>query len=148
MNIQPRHGRSRTPGGFTLIELMIVVAVVAILAAIAYPSYQEYLRKARRAQAKADLVELAQMAERHHTVNNSYATWGTAMPFESSPRTGTEHYSLEAATDAGSFTLTATPTSASQASDRCGVLEIDQTGRKTHSKGTDAECEFGTLAEE
>ena len=43
-------------GGFTLIELMIVVAVLAILAAIAFPSYQEHVRKARRAQAKADLV--------------------------------------------------------------------------------------------
>ena len=54
--------------GFTLIELMIVVAVVAILATIAMPSYQEHVRKSRRAQAKADLVELAQQLERHHTV--------------------------------------------------------------------------------
>ncbi|MDW7601742.1 prepilin-type N-terminal cleavage/methylation domain-containing protein, partial [Stenotrophomonas maltophilia] len=58
----------RLARGFTLIELMIVVAVVAILAAIAYPSYSEHVRKSRRAQAKADLVEYAQLAERFHTV--------------------------------------------------------------------------------
>ncbi|MCC4620365.1 type IV pilin protein, partial [Xanthomonas cassavae CFBP 4642] len=61
--------------GFTLIELMIVVAVVGILAAVAYPSYAEHIRKSRRAQAKADLVEYAQMAERSHTTNNTYASF-------------------------------------------------------------------------
>ena len=58
-----RMAAKRAPG-FTLIELMIVVAVVAILVAIAYPSYQEQIRKSRRAQAKADLVEYAGLAER------------------------------------------------------------------------------------
>ena len=42
--------------GFTLIELMIVVAVVGILSAIAYPSYQEYVAKGRRADGKAAAV--------------------------------------------------------------------------------------------
>ena len=72
--------------GFTLIELMIVVAVVAILAAIAVPSYQEQVRKSRRAQAKADLVEYAQMAERFFTVNNTYV--GFTLPTTQSPREG------------------------------------------------------------
>ena len=62
----------RAGAGFTLIELMIVVAVVAILAAIAVPSYQEQVRKSRRAQAKADIVEYVQMAERFFTVNNTF----------------------------------------------------------------------------
>ena len=59
--------------GFTLIELMIVVAVVAILAAVAYPSYQDSVQKTRRADAKAALERAAGLQERFFTENNSYA---------------------------------------------------------------------------
>lgn len=117
--------------GFTLIELMIVVAVVAILASIAVPSYQEQIRKSRRAQAKADLVEYAGLAERYFTVNNSYA--GFTLPTTQSPREGTTaRYTLTpsgAFTTTTSFTLTATPQGA-QADDRCGTLSITNTGLK------------------
>lgn len=127
--------------GFTLIELMIVVAVVAILAAIAYPSYVEHVRKSRRAQAKADLVELAQLAERHHTVNNSYI--GFDLPFEHSPReaTATAWYdiSMEPAATQSAFTLVATAKN-DQTKDRCGNLSLNQTGVKAASKGSLAEC--------
>lgn len=79
--------------GFTLIELMITVAVVAILAAVAVPTYQDQVRKSRRAQAKADLVEYSQMAERFHTVQNTYQ--GFALPSTRSPREGaTAWYTL------------------------------------------------------
>lgn len=61
-------------GGFTLIELMIVVLVVAILAAIAYPSYQDSVRKARRADGKELLMRVAQAQERHFTRFGRYAT--------------------------------------------------------------------------
>ena len=46
--------------GFTLIEVMIVVAIVGILSAIAYPSYQEYVRRGHRAEARAGLLQAAQ----------------------------------------------------------------------------------------
>ena len=51
--------------GFTLVEVMIVVAIVGILASIAYPSYQESVRKGRRAQARTALSELVQQQERY-----------------------------------------------------------------------------------
>lgn len=64
--------------GFTLIELMIVVAVVGILATIAYPSYQEYMRKAKRAEGRTALMELLQQQERYMTQNNTYLAVATA----------------------------------------------------------------------
>lgn len=64
--------------GFTLIEIMIVVAIVAILATIAYPSYQESVRKARRAEAKAALLEVMQQQERYYTQHNTYIAFSSA----------------------------------------------------------------------
>ena len=122
----------RLQRGFTLIELMIVVAVVGILAAIAIPSYQDSVRKSRRAQAKADLVEYAQMAERWFTVNNSYAAF--ALPADRE----TPQYDIQVNAAATTFTLTATPEDG-QAEDRCGTLTINQAGVKTHSTSVPAQ---------
>jgi type IV pilus assembly protein PilE len=121
---------SRKMGGFTLIELMIVVAIIAILAAIAYPSYTEYVRKSRRAQAKADLMELTQQAERYRTTENHYTGWTPT--FTQSPRDGTAQYTLSVEDlAAGTYTLKATPVAGSpQANDKCGTLSINQSGTK------------------
>lgn len=133
-----KRGNGRA-SGFTLIELMIVVAVVAILASIAYPSYQDYVRKARRAQAKADLLEYAQLAERFHTVNNTYANF--TLPTTQSPREGgTAYYTLALSNQAqATFLITATA-KGPQTSDKCGNLSINQAGVKTNSAGTLASC--------
>lgn len=139
--MRKRAFRLRKVAGFTLLELMIVVAVVAILAAIAYPSYQDQVRKSRRAQAKADLVELAQLAERYHTVNNSYA--GHTLSFSQSPREAgaTARYllALNPAATQSTFTIVATP-QGSQAADTCGTLSINQAGVKTSSGAAVSEC--------
>lgn len=126
--------------GFTLIELMIVVAVVAILTTIAYPAYQDAMRKSRRAQAKADLVEYAAMAERYRTVENKYTDF--TLPFTQSPREAgaTARYTLTANMGARTFTITATPTSG-QSADRCGTLTINHAGAKTKSgAAAQSEC--------
>ncbi|PJK12856.1 pilus assembly protein PilE [Lysobacteraceae bacterium NML07-0707] len=129
--------------GFTLIELLIVVAVVSILAVIAYPSYTEHIRKSRRAQAKADLVEYMQMAERFHTVNNTYV--GFALPYTLSPREATAANAKYDMSIEGAATRTikivATPRAGSgQTADKCGTLSVNQASIKTNSQGTLDQC--------
>ena len=127
-------GRHARVGGFTLIELMVVVAIVAILVGIALPSYQDSVRKGRRGQAKADLVELAQRVERWRTVNNTYAGFAMGADDDQSPRQGTPAYdvALDIPND-NEFTLTATPANGQVNDVRCMILTLDQAGRKTES---------------
>ena len=135
----------RKETGFTLIELMIVVAVVAVLAAVAYPAYQTQVRKGRMGQAQADMLELAQFMERCFASNNTYV--GCDLPFEVSPRTGTAYYTIRLThpgpTPRTSFLLTATRNSAGgQDQQVCGTLTLNQAGIKTFSGSgvTAAQC--------
>lgn len=64
--------------GFTLIELMAVVAVLGILAAFAYPSYQETIRKGKRTEGRAALTALMQQQERYYSQHNSYSKFGSS----------------------------------------------------------------------
>jgi type IV pilus assembly protein PilE len=68
----------RDAGGFTLIELMIVVAVVTILSTIAYPSYQEAVRRGKRAEGRAALMQLMQQQERYYSQRNTYIAFSSA----------------------------------------------------------------------
>ena len=76
--------------GFSLIELLIVIAIIGILAGIAYPNYQEYVARARRADAKTVLLENAQFLERFYTQNGTYV--GAALPVTEAPKDGTTKY--------------------------------------------------------
>lgn len=123
--------------GFTLIELMIVVAIIGILAAIAYPSYQQYTERTRRVDAQGALMGLASAMERHYSTNNSYegaAAEGadTGAPeiyaAESPLDGGTKFYDLRIeSANANSYTLKATP-KGGQAGN--GILELDSTGAR------------------
>jgi len=125
--------------GFTLIELMVVVAIVGILAAVAYPSYQEHVRRANRAEARGILLEMAQLLERNFTKANSYENF--ALPVSQSPRTGTARYTIQFSADTptrNTYTLEAVP-EGSMAGDTCGTLTLTQTGVRG-AEGSVAEC--------
>lgn len=125
--------------GFTLIEVMIVVAIVAILAAIAYPAYTDQMRKTRRADAKAALMELSQGAERFYTQNGTYYGYAAVMPYNESPRdSGSKFYDLRFNSNDQSFILSAAPKNG-QDDDPCGTLTINQIGAKD-SDDTNENC--------
>ncbi|MDR2871328.1 MAG: prepilin-type N-terminal cleavage/methylation domain-containing protein [Xanthomonadaceae bacterium] len=139
----PRTGshKRRSVKGFTLTELLIVIAVVAVLAAVALPMYQDSTRKSRRAAVKAEMLEYVQAAERFRTTNNTFV--GFALPTNFSPRernAATAFYQLAIGNLAtASFTITATPING-QASDVCGTLTINQANVKTNSSGDFNQC--------
>lgn len=116
------------PTGFTLVEVMIVVAVVALLAGIALPSYQEYVRRAHRAHAQATLVQAAQWMERAATVRGTYPLTNQ-IPADLLRVEG-GRYHVVAASDGATYTLTAIPT-AGQATDPCAAYRITETGRRS-----------------
>lgn len=130
----------RSAKGFTLIELMIVVAVVAILAAIAYPSYQEYVLRSRRVEGQALLNDAAARMERWRAQNGSYMQPSTPEDYlKLMPRgRGSEngYYTLTIDANETTYTLTAAREGAQQADKKCGSFTLDSTGKKGMASGT------------
>ena len=126
--------------GFTLIELMIVVAVVAIIAAIALGSYQKQVRKSRRAEAKQVLSDLSLREEKFRSNNIAYGLTTTAPPTGIGTANASIYYAVTVTIQAGpppGFTLTAVPIG-DQLKDSCGTLTMTMaSGVLTKAPATD-----------
>jgi type IV pilus assembly protein PilE len=150
-----RASSSRTgdQSGFTLVELMIVVAVVGILTAIAYPSYTAHVLKTRRAVASGCLLELSQWMERNYTTclaynltgaNCAVAVTDAELPNLACRTELTNAYVFEFAPPiapavnpaSNLYTLQAVPGGAQAGDTRCGTLTLNQRGDKGAAANT------------
>lgn len=135
---QPTAAAAR-PGGFTLIELMIVIAIIAILAVIAIPVYTSFVEDARRTDGKEALQSTAQRLERCYTQHGAYDddNCGIAGDLDGGGFDSPEgHYSItHDGLSATEYTLEAAP-QGGQSDDDCGTLTLTNTGSQG-SDGTD-----------
>lgn len=127
--------------GFTLLEVMIVVAIIGIISSFAYPSYRESVRKTNRATATGLLLENAQFMERFFTENNTYV--GAPLRFNRSPMAAgsRQNYAISftAAATATTYTLQAVPTAGGPMDgDDCGTLTFDNLGVRNAANGSPA----------
>lgn len=120
--------------GFTLIELMIVVAIVGILSAIAYPSYTEYVRRGHRAEARTGLLQAQQWLERAATAQGVYPTGALPNALQWKLPDGTpdpaKRYTIgfKAGNTNAAFTLIATRKAGAQSNDPCGDFTLTNAG--------------------
>ena len=127
--------------GFTLIELMIVVAIVAIILAVALPGYQQQVLKTKRSLARGELLEVVARQEQYFVNNKQYATDLTNLGYPTNGYgidddtnavalgAGLYNISLASATTTA-FTLEADPTGGQTRDTRCGKLTLSSTGVK------------------
>ena len=134
---------NQSTSGFTLIELMIVVAIIGVLAAIAVPMYGSYVEKSRRTDGKAKLMQVAQSLERCFTTlsaynnNNCDVVTGGAVADVSDEN----FYAVTATTlTSTSFTLTATPQNAQANDTDCTTLTLDHLGQRAATGANSGEC--------
>ena len=124
------HG-ARHSHGFTLIEVMIVVAIIAILAMVAIPSYRTYVLRGQLVDATTLLSTASANMERYFQDNRSYAAIGASSPPCSATQPVASRtqgaFVLTCNSDATSFTLFATGSDATAAF----VYTLDQLGGKT-----------------
>lgn len=114
--------------GFTLIEMMIVVAIIGVLAAIAYPSYQRYVIKTKRVDMMTEMQNIASEIESRKLAQGSYSKVSVTDLAVNYPRQGTALYSVAIAPITDKWVIQATPVGKPMVGD--GNLTLNYQGIK------------------
>lgn len=132
---------SLAEGGFTLIEVMIVVVVVAILAAIAIPSYRNFILKSHRDDAKTALAALQMAQEKYRGNNLTYAAALSDLGLTAASPQGYYTIAIQSAA-VSAYEANATTTGQQSADTNCQKLAVTQAGFSTDSTKTSnpSEC--------
>ena len=139
--------------GFSLLELMIVVAIIAIITAFAYPSYMQFVVDAKRTMATSALMQVADRQQQFFMDNKRYTDDLTNLGFQASPLVidnegksvvsghGDSIYSIALSNvTATTYTATASPQKAQAERDtQCASLTMTQAGAKGHT-GSGSDC--------
>lgn len=123
--------------GFTLIELMIVVAIIAILAAIAYPSYINYKIRVHRTDAQSEMMAIANSLNQFKITNGNYTNASIAKVYGGAvtPISGEALYDLDLETTASTWTLKAKPKKGTLMEDN-GYIVLTNDSQKCWTKGS------------
>ena len=111
----------RKAHGFTLIEVIVVVAIIAILAANAIPGFNDQIRKSRRADAQGKMEDIRLRLEKYRVDHPNYG-----MSFTSADWSDTFYTITLSGTGAAAYTITATPKN-NQTNDKCGTMTLVNT---------------------
>ena len=125
-----RKRKVRNNGGFSLIELLVVMLIIGILLTVAIPSYSSYIRKTYRTQAVLELMRLQLAMERYYIQKLDFSNFEDDTGYDLSPELLEGRYLLSITNISNRSYVLKAVRQEIQSKDNCGTLTLNQLGEK------------------